>query len=739
MKRTILILFAFLMLISTGCTNSSNGSDVRPLNDLCDRLFADRSKAFRFSLMDYASDSVRVSRYRVESDGETVNISGTDLPALGVGLNRYLRELCHTYVSPYAGEAVSLPQSLPATSEPLEGEARVQQRFYLNYCTFGYSMPYWKWADWERMIDWMALNGVTMPLAITGQEKVWLDVWTELGMKPEEVKQYFTGPAHLPWHRMNNVDRWEGPLPDNWINGQVELQKQILERERALGMTPVLPAFAGHVPEKIKEYFPEEDILKLGKWGGYDDEYGTYYLSPSSPLFTKIQKLFLEKQTELFGTDHIYGIDAFNEVEAPDWSPEFLKKVAATIYSSLTDVDPQAKWLMMTWLFYYDRTNWTPERVQAFLEGVPQGGLYLLDYFCDKTEVWRETEGFHGQPYLWCYLGNFGGNSWLCGNLRDVYSKINNASASTTPPMGIGCTLEGLDANPLMYEYVLAQAWDNAPTPDEWIKTWAELRGATEETGKITEAWRILEKSVHQDHSIGGQSVLIHSRPCLYASNGWCTIPDYKYSNADVIQAWRLLLEGYQAQKSDRYAQELEFDVVNVGRQALGNLFIDYRDAFTKAYEAKDLDRLRQTGDALLELIDDYEKLLTYAPYFTLSKWLQDARDMAEGDAELADYYEQNARSIITVWGQPGRQLVDYANRAQAGLVKTYYRARWKQFVDAATAAVQQGKQLDEAAFKEEMIIFEENWRNTTGPVDESRPDISLSDYAQSMLNKYFD
>lgn len=61
--------------------------------------------------------------------------------------------------------------------KPVVVEAKVDNRFFLNYCTYGYSMPFWKWKDWERFIDWMALNGVNMPLAITGQEMVWYKVW----------------------------------------------------------------------------------------------------------------------------------------------------------------------------------------------------------------------------------------------------------------------------------------------------------------------------------------------------------------------------------------------------------------------------------------------------------------------------------------------------------------------------------------------------------------------------------
>ena len=91
-----------------------------------------------------------------------------------------------------------MPAVLPRIDEKVRVESRARERFFLNYCTFGYTMPWWGWTEWERFIDWMALQGVTMPLAITGQEAVWQRVWTRLGLSDEEVRAYFTGPAHLP-------------------------------------------------------------------------------------------------------------------------------------------------------------------------------------------------------------------------------------------------------------------------------------------------------------------------------------------------------------------------------------------------------------------------------------------------------------------------------------------------------------------------------------------------------------
>lgn len=53
-------------------------------------------------------------------------------------------------------------------------------RYYQNVCTFSYSSVWWDWPRWEREIDWMALNGINLPLAFTGQEALWQEVRANL-------------------------------------------------------------------------------------------------------------------------------------------------------------------------------------------------------------------------------------------------------------------------------------------------------------------------------------------------------------------------------------------------------------------------------------------------------------------------------------------------------------------------------------------------------------------------------
>ena len=252
--------FAILLLAVTACTPSHR--DDGPVARMAERLFPQHADSFVFVV---EPDSTGTDRFAIESRDGKIVITGNNNNSLAVGLNHYLKNYCGTRVSWFAADSVIMPDMLPSVAGRVEATANVDNRFFLNYCTYGYSMPYWKWSDWERMIDWMALNGVTMPLAITGQESVWYEVWREMGLTDEQIRNYFTGPAQLPWHRMSNVDYWQSPLPVSWLEDQAELQKKILAREREFDMTPVLPAFSGHVPGELKELYPEARIHQMSQ------------------------------------------------------------------------------------------------------------------------------------------------------------------------------------------------------------------------------------------------------------------------------------------------------------------------------------------------------------------------------------------------------------------------------------------------------------------------------------------
>ena len=81
---------------------------------------------------------------------------------------------------------------------------------------------------------------------------------------------------------------------------------------------------------------------------------------------------------------------------------------------------------------------------------------------------------------------------------------------------------------------------------------------------------------------------------------------------------------------------------------------------------------------------------------------------------QLKDYYEMNARRLITTWGG---DLDDYANRSWAGLIGQYYHTRWKMYVDEVTADVRQGKTFDQEAFDKRVFAYELAWADDHTPI----------------------
>ena len=707
------------MLVALMASSEVN-NDVEQAQALAGRLSANLAQKVEFKMIE-AIDGNDV--FTLESQSGKVLIGGNNAGSMAVGLNRYLNRYCKVTVSWYADVPVVLPKVLPDVPAIERVTARVPQRFFLNYCTWGYTMPFWQWRDWERFIDWMALNGVNLPLAITGQEAVWYNVWTKLGMTDKQVRDYFTGPAYLPWHRMANIDGWCGPLPKEWLEGQTALQQQIVERERALNMRPVLPAFAGHVPGVLRELFPKADIQALSTWAGFDEQYRTCFLNSEDPLYSRIQRMFLEEQTRLFGTDHIYGIDPFNEVDPPSFEPEYLNKVSKHIYESLTAVDPEAEWLQMAWFLYYQRKDYTQDRTRAMLTGVPQGKMTMLDYYCEYKEMWREHEGFYGQPFIWCYLGNFGGNTNVQGRVKEAGQRIERALAECGDNLvGIGSTLEGLDVQQFPYEYILEKAWNFAKTDEQVVNELADRHAGTM-SQPAREAWKLLYDSVLDITPRNFAAPL----PCSYPALGKES-RTVKYKPQELLAVWDHLLA------QDKVTTDaMTIDLIWVGRQLLGDLFLTEKQAMDKAFEQRDKQAFYAHSDLLYEIMSDLDNLGSYHPHATLGQWLQQARDLGKSP-QVKDYYEMNARRLITTWGG---SLNDYACRNWNGLVWDYYGKRWENYIRELTVALLSDKEFDEAHFRSITDKFQEKWVNSTEEITEGGMDTDVLTYCRHLRDKY--
>ena len=122
-------------------------NDISQAQALAQRLSPKLAQKVSFEIITASHDGADI--FSLESRGDKVVIGGNNANSMAVGLNRYLNRYCKTTVSWYADIPIFLPSTLPDVPVKETIEARVPQRFFLNYCTFGYTMPFWDWADLE--------------------------------------------------------------------------------------------------------------------------------------------------------------------------------------------------------------------------------------------------------------------------------------------------------------------------------------------------------------------------------------------------------------------------------------------------------------------------------------------------------------------------------------------------------------------------------------------------------------
>ncbi|XP_071967830.1 alpha-N-acetylglucosaminidase [Engystomops pustulosus] len=645
------------------------------VQDLLYRLIGDRAAEFQVSVNNSLAAPDGLETYELRSVGAgKVAVVGSTGVAAATGCYNYLKYFCGCHIS-WSGVQLQVPSPLPRVPYTITVKTPNRFRYYQNVCTSSYSFVWWDWARWEKEIDWMALNGINMPLAFTGQEAIWQRVFLTLGLNQSEIDDFFTGPAFLAWGRMGNIHTFGGPLSANWMQKQLSLQNKIVERMRSLGMITVLPAFAGHIPQGLLRVFPKVNVTRLGGWANFNCTYScSYLLDPEDPLFQKIGGLFMTEMIREFGTDHIYNADTFNEMTPTSSDPAYLSAVSKAIFKSMYNVDPGAIWLMQGWLFVNNPSFWKPEQIQALLLGAPIGKMIVLDLAAENSPIYQKTKSFYGQPFIWCMLHNFGGNHGLYGKVDTINTGPFEAmSFKESTMVGTGLTPEGIEQNDMIYELMNEIGWRSSPLNlTDWISGYSTRRYGQRNLNAVT-AWQLLLTSVYnctQDWKDHNHSPLVR-RPSLRMNIDVC------YNDSYLFKAWKYM---YLAAPSLSKSSTFLYDLVDVTREVMQQLVTVYYLDIKTAYESEDLEKLMTAGGVLVyDLLSDFNDLLSSQPQFLLGKWLDDASKMAVTEKE-ASLYDMNARNQITLWGPTGN-ILDYANKQFGGLVQDYYAERWSLFL----------------------------------------------------------
>jgi hypothetical protein len=144
------------------------------------------------------------------------------------------------------------------------------------------------------------------------------------------------------------------------------------------------------------------------------------------------------------------------------------------------------------------------------------------------------------------------------------------------------------------------------------------------------------------------------------------------------------------------------YDLVDIGRQVMSNLFLDLYYMLQAANDRQDATSFATIGTTMLQLFEDWDTLLNTHEAYLLGRWIADARSWA-ADATEADLFDFNARNQITLWGESG-EINDYASKNWGGLAGQYYKPRWELFITTGLNALKSGTSVDMNAYYDKAI-----------------------------------
>lgn len=695
-----------------------------PVNGLLERIDPGASKKFIIQVKKGQSDF-----FELDQKGDKVVIRGNNYVNIATGLNWYLKYYAGIHLS-WNGMTAELPESLPKVSTPVRKETNLALRYDFNYCTYSYTMAFWDWERWEKEIDWMALHGINLPLAVVGQECVWKNMLEKLGYSKEEINKFIAGPAFLAWWAMNNLEGWGGPNPDSWYTQQEALQKKILKRMREYGIEPVFPGYSGMVPHDANKKLGL-NVTEPALWNGFTRP---AFLLPTDSRFNEIASLYYKELEKLFGKANYYSMDPFHELE--DAGSVDFDAAGKAVLKAMKDVNPKATWVIQ---------GWTENPRPEMIKNLNNGDILILDLFSECRpmwgipSIWKREKGYEQHDWLFCMIENFGGNVGLHGRmdqlLNNFYLTKNNPLAAHLK--GIGLTMEGSENNPVMFELMCELPWRPEKfTKEEWLKDYLFARyGVRDE--KITQAWSILADGIYNcpfgNNQQGPHESIFCGRPGLnnFQASSWSKMQNY-YDPTSTEAAARLMLE-----VADKYKgyNNFEYDLVDIVRQSLsdrGRIVYNQTIADFKSFDKKSFAAHSQE---FLNILLAQDRLLGTRSEFRVGRWIEQARNLGTTPEEK-DLYEWNARVQITTWGNRvcanDGGLRDYAHKEWNGLLKDFYYKRWAAYWQTLQDVLD-GKPMVELDY----YAMEEPWTLAHNPYA-SQPEGDCVSVAKEVFNEVF-
>lgn len=573
----------------------------------------------------------------------------------------YLREFCGQNISRCGNTAFEKLSCAPVPGEALRRDIPQRYRACMTHDTYSFSACFWDWERWEREIDYMAMNGVNLPLSIVGTEAVCYYTLTALGVSRPDAMQFISGPAYWPFQLTGRLAGYMPMIDVAYLDRRLELGKKIIERQKQLGMTPVLQSFFGLVPRSLSGYIKKMRMTHVEAWCNFSV---TYSLIPDSPLFGQLASLYLQKQKKLLGDSNFYAADPFYQTRPPVKGDGYLRSTGAAIWEAMRAFDENAVWVIKSGCVS-----------EALVSAVPKGSLLVLDLDGDMY-----GGGFYGHDFILGSQRAFGARTSLSGSLAELAENKFAAVLRENPALcGTGYFSDGTDVNPIYTDFAFEMLTRDAPVnlADRLPALARERYGSGEEC--LAEALAVLAQTCYSARSPkGGRGSVLCARPStdLRHTAPGDTLEPY-YDAEELSRAAQLLLSARDAARP-----AYRYDVCDVVRQYLSERAGALCLSAIKAYFARDAKRFESDSNAFLKLADELDGFLANIPEFSADTYLKAAERNAILPADKGNF-ELNVLVCATVFGpMDNPALYDYAWKEWGGFVGGFYLMRWRAFFE---------------------------------------------------------
>ena len=423
-------------------------------------------------------------------------------------------------------------------------------------------------------------------------------------------------------------------------------------------------------------------------------------------------------------------LDQFNELTPKSSELSYLQKSGENQLKSLQLKEyydtsfkgkVKIKWTIQGWMFVHMRRFWDNPKIEAYFKGIKSDDILILDLIAEKGSTAGASHDFFKHDHVWCFLHNFGGGHGLSGNLENIFQTLSNLK-STQNMKGIGISMEGIHNNPILYHAVLYhsyhvdQASDNKDSDNQMIylkqyicsrygmiiynfndneilQIWQKLVNVLYKSAKGK--WSVTRSLIVKKPSKGlvsdkpefvykyGKFKVMQDISKKTATGFQTTAIDYPVCDLlrithELIQFVQIILKSEQDKKIVLISDTFANDVAEIMRQSLSDIFQQIYLLWKN--ESKDDEIKKEFEKYMLDIIDDTDEILSDFKYFRLDEWIKNARKFGV-DQQEKDYFELNARNLVTRWG-PNGEINDYSSREWNGLMKDYYKQRWKILFD---------------------------------------------------------